>query len=267
MVAAREALVSDREFLARALPAPLLRWAVGLVLFVLLTPGVWLVRGFVVEPFRLPVVSVAPNLLVGDHVLVDKLHYGLWVPTTVVDLPGQPPSRRTEWLDRGDPGRGDLVVFRYPREERITYLKRVVGVPGDTLRVENNRVVLDGEPWTYQARGKWSYLDAGCQPRDGQRLVENSPSGAWEILVREGMPGPLADHPRDGTTLTVPPGHVFVLGDNRDNSEDSRAWGFVRYDQILGRVATIWFSWDACAEAVREDRLGRPATAPVEVTP
>lgn len=240
----------DRGILARMVKEPALRWLVGLALFVTSLPAVMVFRAIVASPYRLPSAGNAPNLLVGDHVLADKTRYGLWV-----GLPFG--GARTEWVDLGDPERGDLIVFRYPKNESFIYVQRVVGVPGDRLRVVDHRVFVDDKPLPTDDVGSFAYYDQDCQPHEARRLTEHGPTRSWDILIEPGPPGPLADHPRDGSALVVPEGHVFVMGDNRGNSEDSRAFGFVSFDQILGRADTLWFSFEACEQRPRTERFLR----------
>jgi signal peptidase I len=237
--------MNDRGWLLRALPNPSLRWAAGAVFpFTAIVP-VLLVRSAMVEPFRIPAGSMVPALYVGDHVLVAKSRYGLRLP-----LLGRVASWRV-------PERGDIVVFLYPRDESLHYVKRVIGLPGDRIEVRNHRVVLNGTYHPWESTGETltePFHD--CAPTDLPLWRETLPttdggSRSWTVTANRGMPGALANLPE----LEVKPGHVFVLGDNRDNSEDSRRWGFVALDRIMGPVQTVWFSSDECTGKVRSDRM------------
>lgn len=203
------------------------------------------IRMFIFEPYRIPSGSMVPTLLIGDHVLVTKFSYGIWLPFT-----------RTELVDLGDPKRGDIVVFRYPKQESMTYIKRVVGLPGDSIRVRDNRIVLDGEELPTEAAGSFDFVDDHCRATPNQRYLETVDGRRHEMLTNTHGGTRLSNK----AEITVPPNHVFVMGDNRDHSEDSRGWGFVRYDQIKGKAHFVWFSWDSCSGgvgSVRGDRWFR----------
>ncbi|MBW1878723.1 MAG: signal peptidase I [Deltaproteobacteria bacterium] len=194
--------------------------------------AVILIRTFIFEPYRIPSGSMVPTLLIGDHVLVSKYSYGIWLPFT-----------ETELVDLGDPERGDILVFRFPRDPRLTYIKRVVAIRGDKLRVRNNRLYINNEPQPAVPDGTFEFIDDQCRHIPSQAYVETL-SGLPHTMLTSGTGtgGRLSDYPE----ITVPEGKVFVMGDNRDHSEDSRAWGFVREDQIKGKAHFVWFSWDSC---------------------
>lgn len=205
--------------------------------------AVILIRTFIFEPYRIPSGSMVPTLLIGDHVLVTKYSYGIWLPFT-----------RTELVDLGDPERGDIIVFRFPRDPRLTYIKRVVAIPGDKLRVHNNRLYINGEPQPAIPNGTFEFVDDQCRQIPSQAYVETLSGHPHTMLTSgSGIGGRLADYPE----ITIPPEKVFVMGDNRDHSEDSRAWGFVRFDQIKGKAHFVWFSWNSCAGKFGTIRGGR----------
>lgn len=222
--------------------------------------AVLLIRTYVFEPFRIPSGSMVPTLLIGDHVVVNKASYGLWVPAIVVEIPFMenlnfvPP--RYELIDWGNPQRGDIIVFRYPKDERLHYIKRVVGIAGDKIHVRDNQIFLNGVPQDRTYVGKYEFVDDNCRETPTKRYVENLDGVEHSVLTNQGLPGPLANWPRDGDE-TVPEGSVFVMGDNRDNSEDGRRWGFVRYDQIKGKAHFVWLSWDSCTQKMRGKRFFR----------
>jgi signal peptidase I len=223
--------------------------------------AVLLIRTYVFEPFRIPSGSMVPTLLIGDHVVVNKASYGLWIPLILVEIPFMENVNivpaRYELFDWGDPERGDIIVFRFPRDERLHYIKRVVAVPGDKIHVQDNQIFLNGVPQERKYLDKFEFVDDNCRETPTKRYVETLDGLDHHVLTNQGLGGPLSDWPRDGEDIVVPEGSVFVMGDNRDNSEDSRRWEFVRYDQIKGKAHFVWFSWDSCMQKVRGKRFFR----------
>ena len=218
-------------------------------------------RTFVFEPFRIPSGSMIPTLLIGDFVVVNKSSYGIWVPATGLEVPLMDyyvtVVPRFELLDYGDPERGDIVVFRYPRDERTTFIKRVVAIPGDAVSVKRNQVFLNGEPQPIDFVSRFEAQSPAPSCRiSTQKLYREELKG----MTHEALMSPGIGQLSDMDEVTVPEGSVFVMGDNRDNSEDSRAWGFVRDDQIKGKAHFVWWSWNGCAEgamggSIRSDRM------------
>lgn len=224
--------------------------------------AVLLIRLFIFEPFRIPSGSMVPTLLVGDFVVVTKFSYGLWLPLKSIGIPFTTiglPFDNVEVVDWGDPQRGDVVVFHYPEDENLTYIKRVIGVPGDRIRVLDNQVLLNGERLPHRLVGEFTDQDARCNTRQARQWSTELPRTdgepqVYSTLTNNGPGGFLAN----ARPIEVPEGHVFVMGDNRDHSEDSRAWGFVRYDQIKGKAHFVWLSLDACEGfpfSLRFDRM------------
>ncbi len=212
--------------------------------------AVLVIRTFVFEPFRIPSGSMVPTLQIGDHVVVNKASYGLWVPASLVEVPfteGLWVPPRFELINWGDPERGDIIVFRFPRNESLNYIKRVVGVPGDTIRVQDNQVFVNGEKQEQTYDGPYNFVDDRCLGQSMKRYVESLDGEDHHVLKNTGFPGRLANFPSRGGEITVPPRKVFVMGDNRDHSEDSREWRFVDYSQIKGKAHFVWFSWDSCS--------------------
>ncbi len=196
--------------------------------------AVLLLRSFLVEPFRIPSGSMMPTLLVGDFILVNKFAYGLrW------------PVLNTKFLNLGEPGRGDVVVFRFPQDPSIDYIKRVVGVPGDQLYYSNKTLYVNGVPADQEPLPPYVGEGAGQGHTGAVRALEQLNGMQHEILInprsRDLPPGcmVLADGP-----VTVPDGAFFVMGDNRDNSNDSRCWGFVPEGNLVGKAFAIWMHWD-----------------------
>jgi len=163
------------------------------------------IRTFVVQAFKIPSGSMLPTLLIGDHLLVNKFIYGIREPFSGKIL-----------LPISNPKHGDVVVFRFPKDRSVDYIKRVVGTPGDTVEVKNKKVFINGQPAddSHAHLSSSAILDAKVSPRDNF--------------------GP----------VLVPADHIFVMGDNRDNSYDSRFWGFVDQRDILGEAFILYWSWD-----------------------
>lgn len=189
---------------------------------------VLLFRSFLFEPFKIPSGSMIPTLLVGDFIVVNKYAYGLRLP--VVD---------TKFVSIGEPERGDVVVFRYPVDPAINFIKRLVGLPGDTITYRDKELFINGERVPTEALGRFTSDDLKCStPRiDALRLSETLGGVTHDILVHENSGS------RDGQ-WQVPEGHYFVMGDNRDRSNDSREWGFVPEDNLMGRAVGIWLNFD-----------------------
>jgi signal peptidase I len=185
---------------------------------------VLLVRSFLFEPFRIPSSSMMPTLLVGDFIFVNKYVYGLRLPVV-----------NTKIVDIGQPRRGDVIVFRLPSDPGVNYIKRLVGLPGDTIRYVNKKIYVNDQPVELVAEGVY---DGEDQP-DSLLLRERLGTVEHEILL---LPG---QRSLEGT-FVVPPGHFFMMGDNRDNSRDSRydGVGFIPEANVVGRAVRIWMNWD-----------------------
>jgi signal peptidase I len=200
---------------------------------------VFLLRSFLVEPFKIPSSSMVPTLLVGDFILVNKYIYGIRLPVANRKL-----------IEVARPERGDVMVFRYPEDPSLDYIKRVVGVPGDRVEYRNKRVIINGTP--VPTRQMDDYLSRE-RMQFSRRFVETLNGTEHEILLDEDSRAafvpersfPFAgncNYNTSGLACTVPPGHYFVMGDNRDNSSDSRVWGFVPDDNIVGKAFFIWLN-------------------------
>jgi signal peptidase I len=177
-----------------------------------------LIRAFVVQAFTIPSGSMMDTLLVGDYILVNKFLYGPEVPFTDAHLPGL-----------RDPQRGDIIVFKYPNDETRDFIKRIVAVGGETVQVKDNRAFVNGEPL------EEDYVRPGSIP--------STPSGHCGYLY-------------GCDPVVVPSGAYFVMGDNRDNSQDSRYWGFVKREKIRGKAFLIYWSWNGDRHWLRWRRLG-----------
>lgn len=199
---------------------------------------VLILRSFVLEPFRIPSASMMPTLLIGDFILVNKYAYGLRLP-----LLG------TKIVDVDEPRRGEVVVFRYPNDPSVDYIKRVVGLPGDRISYFNDRLYINGELIAQQPRGVYAGVGAGLMMSGASIRDEHLGDVDHKILVISSR------HSGEGE-FVVPPGQYFVMGDNRDNSNDSRFWGTVPEENLVGRAVIIWMNWDAKAGGITWSRIG-----------
>ncbi|MEI8671820.1 signal peptidase I [Vibrio sp. SA48] len=200
---------------------------------------VLVLRSFIYEPFQIPSGSMMPTLLVGDFILVEKYAYGL-----------KDPVWRTQLIETGKPERGDIVVFKYPPQPSIDYIKRVVGMPGDTVRYSSNKeVCIQAQGSTECKQVKLSNVEESEFNQNGIPLIQvNEKLGQVEHQI---LINPLrrdrvdAYQPRHGVNeWVVPQGQYFVMGDNRDNSADSRYWGFVPEANLVGKAVAIWISFE-----------------------
>jgi len=205
------------------------------VIFVVL-----LLRSFVVEPFRIPSGSMMPTLLVGDFILVNKFSYGLRLPAI-----------NTKIVEIGTPERGDVFVFRYPRQPKIDYIKRVVGVPGDVLDYKNKVIFINGEAVTGSTLGLYTGEGTGKRETGSLEHIENLKGVEHGILTHAMAPD--FAHGCEVLTsgpITIPAGYYFGMGDNRDNSNDSRCWGLVPEENLVGKAFAIWMHWDANRDGI-----------------
>jgi signal peptidase I len=213
-----------------------LDWTAGLFPVILI---VFLLRSFLFEPFKIPSGSMIPTLLVGDLILVNKYHYGVRLPVINKKI-----------IANHDPKRGDVMVFRYPEDPSLDYIKRVVGVPGDRVEYRNKRLTINGQP--VPLRQVDDYLSK-ARMQFSRRFVETINATEHQILIEDDAPAFMApsrafphtancNYNMNGLACTVPPGHYFMMGDNRDNSSDSRVWGFVPDGNIVGKAFFIWLN-------------------------
>lgn len=206
-------------------------------------------RSFIAEPFRIPSGSMMPNLLIGDFILVNKFNYGIRLPVINKKI-----------VAIGEPKRGDVFVFRYPGmgENDPTagtdYIKRVIGLPGDTISVEENRVSVNGVPFTYQEVGIFVGQGLSSDMTGSKIIAETMPGKTHNMLELDGVPLGY----RNNNTWIVPEGHYFAMGDNRDRSADSREWGFVPEKNLVGRAMLIWLNCSGwvCSDSFNASRIG-----------
>jgi signal peptidase I len=218
---------------------------------------VFLLRSFLVEPFKIPSSSMRPTLEVGDFILVNKFAYGIRLPIVEKKI-----------IEIGQPQRGDVMVFRYPLDPTLDYIKRVVGVPGDEVTYKDKKLTVNGQPAPQQPDGTYSYLEGslafvttqrfeekfGDQPHTVAILPDAPPVNVGRVRSFPGRENCVYNDP--GFTCKVPAGHYFMMGDNRDNSEDSRYWGFVPDDHIRGKAFFVWWNWDDVS-GLAFKRIGR----------
>lgn len=200
---------------------------------------VFMIRSSVVEAFKIPSGSMIPTLLIGDHIFVNKFAYGLKVPFSdwVTDHP-------IYMIKREPPNRGDIVVFLYPKDESLYYIKRVIGTPGDTIELRNKALFINGQPVDRnpltqdEAEKIFSSLDDGKYSRGSLELFREQFGDKKHLMMidRSNFLGDAFG------PITVPEGSLFVMGDNRDYSNDSRFWGFVPVDNVKGKAMVIWLS-------------------------
>ncbi len=176
------------------------------------------IRTFVVQAFKIPSGSMKPTLLVGDHILVNKFIYGVKIPFVMKTI-----------IPVSEPKRGDIVVFIYPEDRSKDFIKRAIGVGGDTVEIKNKRIFINGAPYhdNFGVYVDEFVIPGSMQPRDNYGPVQ------------------------------VPQGTLFVMGDNRDQSYDSRFWGFVDLKDVMGKAFIIYWSWNGPDHSVRWDRIGK----------
>jgi len=194
------------------------------------------IRVFVVQAFKIPSGSMIPTLLIGDHILVSKLAYGFQLPKDCEFQVAFPPVTcfsSTIVMDFDPPQRGDVIVFRFPEDENKDFIKRVIGTPGDVIEIHNKKVSVNGE----------ALVDKDFTQRVDPGMIDGR------------------INPRDNfAPITVPPDSYFVMGDNRDQSLDSRFWGFVKMNKIKGRAFLVYWSWNgqgSWIDWVRWNRIGK----------
>lgn len=238
--------------------------------FFLIILFVFIFRAFVFEPFRIPSGSMEPTLLPGDFIAVQKWSYGI-----------RNPFNNELWIKTGEPKRGDVIVFKYPKNPEIDYIKRIIGMPGDEVilgadkRLYIRKACVEGVECESPKQVKWEFIETIDQQHEGaMRFLPDSKVDIYReylddmshrLQVIPEMPMYASNFYRQNGQMIgswiVPEGHYFVMGDNRDNSQDSRYWGFVPEDYIIGKTVCIWFSLEFEQDSVfpssfRIERLG-----------
>ena len=199
---------------------------------------VLLLRSFLFEPFRIPSGSMMPTLLIGDFILVNKFSYGVRLPVL-----------NNKVVELGEPQRGDVVVFRFPKQPTVDYIKRVVGLPGDRIAYYDKKVYVNGQLASQVSQGRYQGVGQGSNMTGVEHLKEDLIGVEHSILINHSS-GTVED------VFVVPQGQYFVMGDNRDNSNDSRYWGTVPEGNLVGKAFLIWMNWDWQNNGIEFSRLG-----------
>ena len=216
-----------------------LDWTAGLFPVIVV---VFVLRSFLFEPFKIPSGSMIPTLMINDLILVNKFHYGVRLPVL-----------NTKIFDNHSPERGDVMVFRYPPKPSLDYIKRVVGLPGDEVAYLNKKLSVNGKPLDKSALPEFFDEDALRYTKQYQEVAADG-QRQYRILNEDDRPSfvqatedfPFRENCRyssEGVVCKVPPGHYFMMGDNRDNSLDSRFWGFVPEKNIVGKAFFVWMNF------------------------
>lgn len=202
-----------------------------------------LVRSFLGEPYRIPSGSMMPTLLIGDFILVNKFAYGLRLP--VLD---------TKIVPIGEPARGDVIVFHPPHHPEQSWIKRVIGLPGDTIAYDNYILTINGHPVPTSTIGPYLGKGSGRDMTGWRELRETLPERS-HLILQQDLP-PMFQ--RANGVWTVPAGEYFMMGDNRDNSEDSRYWPthFLPEKNIVGKAVVVWMNWDTGGDGIDGSRIG-----------
>lgn len=222
------------------------------------------IRSFVIEPYKIPSKSMVPTLLVGDHIFVNKFIYGLRIPAT------------KKWIVQfSNPKRGEVVVFIYPEDESLDFIKRVVGLPGDHIQIKNSKIYINEDEINQRdltvvgvdshdkRKLVFSEVDQAAIPGELKNLPFSKGYKNFQIKIekmgeiKHYMQASRLIPSQEEIDLTVPEGNYFVLGDNRDQSADSRVWGFVPRENLKGRAMFIWLSLDNDLGGIRMGRFGK----------
>ena len=200
---------------------------------------VFLLRSFVIEPFRIPSGSMKPSLLVGDFILVNKYTYGIRLPVW---------NKKVYPIN--EPQHGDVMVFRYPVYPNDHFIKRVIGLPGDRITYHDQTLYVNDQEIKKELIDTETILDDDGKKVSIRRYLEHLETMTHDVYER-------LDKGRDVINIVVPPKHYFMMGDNRDDSDDSRVWGFVPEENIVGKAFWVWMSWDGADTRIRFERLGK----------
>lgn len=219
-----------------------------LVLFVVL---VGMALNVTYARYRMPSGSMMPTLQIGDFIIVDRSSYGIPIPFTEL-----------EYTATSDPQAGEVIVFRYPEDPSISYIKRVIGIPGDRISICNKEVYVNGEKKFQKEIGVYMGDGFGLMMNGSIQKTETINQREHSILINNHRPASTEFCHEGGNEIHVPDGQYFVMGDNRDNSRDSRYWGFVPRDNVIGKAKFIWMNWDSQRKEsyIDYNRIGKPVT-------
>lgn len=204
------------------------------VLFVVL-----LIRSFLIQPYQVPTGSLEPTVMPGDFIVVSQFNYGFRLPIT-----------NTKIIPTGEPKTGDIVLFYWPKNPKIIFVKRVIGTPGDHITYHQKILTVNGKR-AWQVPMGMDLDNEGAFPVPVQIRIEQLGNVSHKIAIRPGV------NYGENFDLIVPKGQYFMMGDNRDGSDDSRAWGFVPEENLIGKAFGIWMSWDGKNKNVRWERIGK----------
>lgn len=199
---------------------------------------VWIIRSFIIQPYRVPTGSLEPTVMPGDFIAVKQYSYGLHLPVINIKI-----------LNIGEPKRGDIALFYYPEDTRVRFVKRVVGLPGDHIEYKNKILTINGKTMDQEFQGTTLSDEPGQIPTIVVHLKEQLNGIKHDIYVR-----PNAGMNQD-IDVVVPKGHYYMMGDNRDSSLDSRIWGFVPEENLIGQAFGVWMSWNSNQKKVRWNRI------------
>lgn len=245
LIALIDMLFFQRKRKAQDYPLPVIVENARSFFWVLLV--VWIIRSFIVQPYRVPTGSLQPTVKPGDFLLVNQYAYGLNFPVGNHKL-----------VEIGKPKRGDIVLFYAPPDPSIVYVKRLIGLPGDRIEYRNKVLWINGQEMKQDLIKKTVDDEpavTGSNPEEHIPVDEKEENlGGVKhrmYVISEGMQS------SNDFAVTVPPGHYFMMGDNRDNSDDSRMWGFVPENYLIGKAFLVWLSWDSLKSELRWDRMAQ----------
>jgi len=199
---------------------------------------VWAIRSFLIQPYRVPTGSLEPTIFPGEFIVVNQFAYGLRLPVL-----------NTKLLNIGEPQRGDIALFRYPKNPGVVYVKRVIGLPGDHVVYKDKILNINGKQMQQEPLG----MDLDTEGKFStpvQVRMEHLGKVDHKIYIRPGR------KEWEKIDVVVPQGSYFMMGDNRDSSEDGRAWGFVPEENLIGKAFGVWMSWDSEGSSIRWNRIG-----------
>lgn len=198
---------------------------------------VWIIRSFIIQPYQVPTGSLEPTVMPGDFIAVNQLSYGIRFPVP-----------HTKIFGKGEPKRGDVALFYWPEDTKVRFVKRVVGLPGDHVEYKNKILTVNGDTMPQQFEGTKLSEEPGTVPTLVVHLKEKLNGITHDIYVRPDVNNTDID-------VVVPEGHYYMMGDNRDSSLDSRAWGFVPEENLIGKAFGVWMSWNSNLHKVRWNRI------------